>query len=54
MKSKLDLNFLLTLIKNIDSKKIIFEIEDNAKPMLIYGENDKDFKELILPIKINN
>ncbi len=54
IKIRFNVNFLLTLIKNIDSKKIIFEIEDNAKPMLIYGENDKDFKELILPIKINN
>ncbi|MDE7222117.1 MAG: DNA polymerase III subunit beta, partial [Ureaplasma sp.] len=54
IKIRFNVNFLLTLIRNIDSKNIIFEIDDNSKPMLIYGENDHNFKELILPIKINN
>ncbi|MDE5651697.1 MAG: hypothetical protein K2H80_01370, partial [Ureaplasma sp.] len=54
IKIRFNVNFLLTLIRNIDSKNIIFEIDDNSKPMLIYGENDSNFKELILPIKINN
>lgn len=54
VKIRFNVNFLLTLIRNIDSKNITFEIDDNSKPMLIYGENDNNFKELILPIKTNN
>lgn len=54
IKIRFNVNFLLTLIRNIDNKNIVFEIDDNSKPMLIYGENDQNLKELILPIKINN
>lgn len=52
LKIGFNISFLLTLLKNIDSQYISLFIEANTKPMLILGDN-QNFKELILPVKIN-
>ena len=53
LKIGFNVSFLLTLLKNIDSEIVNISIENNLKPILLVGEND-NFKELILPVKINN
>ena len=53
LKIGFNVSFFLTLLKNIDSEIVNISIENNLKPILLVGEND-NFKELILPVKINN
>lgn len=53
IKINFNISFLLSLLKNIDSKDVNLYIDQNDKPMLIVGD-DENFKELILPVRVNN
>ncbi len=48
-----NITFLLTLLRNIDSKTVNLIIESSNKPMIIVGDNE-NFKELILPVRLDN
>ena len=44
--------FLLQLFKNFDSDEIEISITSNSKPIILKDVNDKEFEQLILPIRI--
>ena len=45
--------FLLDSLKSIDSERVIVEFEDSEKVVTLRGEGEKDYINLIMPMKIN-
>lgn len=52
LKITFNLKYLLEGISKIDSKQIIFKISEEGKPVIIQGDNDKNFLYLVMPMKL--
>jgi len=47
----LNVRYLMDLLKNINSKKVIIEFDSPNKPIIIKEENNEQYLSLILPIR---
>lgn len=45
--------YLLALLRAIDKNEVNLNFESNTKPIIIFSEEEKDFKELVLPLRVN-
>lgn len=52
IKLTFNLKYLLEGISRIDSKQIIFKISEDGKPVIIQGDEDKNFLYLVMPMKL--
>lgn len=53
LKISVNATYLLALLKAIDSNEVNLNFESNIKPIIIFSETEKDFKELVLPLRVN-
>jgi len=52
IKLTFNLKYLFEGISKINSEQIIFKISEDGKPIIIQGENDKNFIYLVMPMKL--